>query len=188
MIKAINHERLEKISREVKILQLLSGGPNIIKLCDLIQKDEEDFLGEKTFSRCIVYDYLIDSEQIDNQLYQNINDFDARLYLYKILEALEFCHSKGIMHRDVKPKNIIINHKLKELRLIDYGLAEYYIPKTEYNVRVSTGPYKGPELLVKDKLYHYSLDIWSLGCVMFEMIFKGDLLFAAKDFDDIIIK
>ena len=105
----------------------------------------------------------------------SLTDFDIRLYIYKILQSLEFAHSHGIMHRDVKPLNIVIDNNAKELRLIDWGLAEFYHPNKEYNVRVASRYYKGPELLVDDKLYHYSLDIWSLGCTMAGMIFKIDI-------------
>jgi casein kinase II subunit alpha len=91
------------------------------------------------------------------------------------------------MHRDVKPLNIVINHDKKELRLIDWGLADFYVPEKEYNVRVASRYYKGPELLVDDKLYHYSLDIWSLGCTMAGMIFKIDTFFKGSDnFDQLI--
>ncbi len=115
-------------------------------------------------------------------------DQDVRLYIFKILEALEFSHSHGIMHRDVKPLNIVINNDKKELRLIDWGLADYYIPGKEYNVRVASRYYKGPELLVDDKLYHYSLDIWSLGCTMAGMIFKIETFFKGSDNFDQLIK
>jgi casein kinase II subunit alpha len=83
---------------------------------------------------------------------------------------LDYCHSMGIMHRDVKPHNIIIDHKNRELRLIDWGLAEFYIPEQEYNVRVASRYFKGPELLVDNLLYDYSLDIWSLGCMFAGMV------------------
>lgn len=53
---------------------------------------------------------------------------DIRHYTYKILEALDFAHSHGIMHRDVKPLNVVINHETRDLRLIDWGLADYYLP------------------------------------------------------------
>jgi casein kinase II subunit alpha len=92
------------------------------------------------------------------------------------------------MHRDVKPLNIVINNDAKELRLIDWGLADYFFPDKEYNVRVASRYYKGPELLVDDKLYHYSLDIWSLGCTMAGMIFKVDTFFKGSDNYDQLIK
>lgn len=92
------------------------------------------------------------------------------------------------MHRDVKPLNIIINPENKDLKLIDWGLADFYKPGTEYNVRVASRYYKGPELLVEDKLYHYSLDIWSLGCTMAGMIFKVDPFFKGSDNNDQLVR
>lgn len=58
------------------------------------------------------------------------------------MKGLDYCHSMGIMHRDIKPHNIVYNHKTKELRIIDWGLAEFYYPGKEYNVRVSTRYFK----------------------------------------------
>ena len=88
----------------------------------------------------------------------------------KHTQALDFCHSNGITHRDVKPHNIVIDHKLHKLRLIDWGLAEFYIPNKEYNVRVASRYFKGPELLVNIRDYDYSLDMWSLGCMFAGMV------------------
>ena len=76
----------------------------------------------------------------------------------------------GIMHRDVKPHNIMIDHDKRELRLIDWGLAEFYFPGKDYNVRVASRYFKGPELLVDYQYYDYSLDIWSLGTTMAGMV------------------
>jgi casein kinase II subunit alpha len=87
---------------------------------------------------------------------------------------LDYCHSCGIMHRDVKPQNIIVDHNNKLLRLIDWGLAEFYHPSQEYNVRVASRYFKGPELLVDCMIYHYSLDVWSTGAMMAAMVLVSD--------------
>jgi len=92
------------------------------------------------------------------------------------------------MHRDVKPLNIVINNAAKQLSLIDWGLADFYHPGKEYNVRVASRYYKGPELLTNDKLYHYSLDVWSLGCTFANMIFKVDTFFKGSDNFNQLIK
>ena len=64
----------------------------------------------------------------------------------------------------------MIDHKQRKLRLIDWGLAEFYKPHEEYNVRVASRNFKGPELLVKMRMYDYSLDMWSLGCMFAGMV------------------
>ena len=102
--------------------------------------------------------------------FPELSDFEIRYYIYELLLALDFSHSQGIMHRDVKPHNIMIDYEKKELRLIDWGLAEFYFPKQEYNVRVATRYFKSPELLVGYKYYDYSLDMWSLGCMFASMV------------------
>ena len=87
-----------------------------------------------------------------------------------VLQALDYCHSMGITHRDVKPHNVMIDHEMKKLRLIDWGLAEFYHPSQEYNVRVASRYFKGPELLVDFQEYDYSLDLWSFGCMFASMV------------------
>ena len=170
---------MEKIFREIKILQTLFGGPNIIRMYDMLRDSV-------TKTPCFVYEYMPNIET--KLLIPTLEDFDIRLYLFKLMKALDYSHSHGIMHRDVKPLNIVINHEAKQLRLIDWGLADFYKPEQEYNVRVASRYYKGPELLVEDKLYHYSLDVWSSGCTMAGMIFRVDTFFKGSDNFDQLMK
>ena len=92
------------------------------------------------------------------------------------------------MHRDVKPLNIVIDHPNRDLRLIDWGLADFYKPDQEYNVRVASRYYKGPELLVEDKKYNYSLDMWAVGCTLAGFLFKMDTFFKGSDNNDQLVK
>ncbi|KAJ9094178.1 hypothetical protein QFC19_008029 [Naganishia cerealis] len=156
IVKVLKPVKKKKIKREIKILQNIAGGPNVVALLDV----------SKTPS--IVFEYV---NNIDFKvLYPRFTDFDVRYYILELLKALDFCHSKGIMHRDVKPHNVMIDHEKRTLRLIDWGLAEFYHPGTEYNVRVASRYFKGPELLVDFQEYDYSLDMWSLGCMYASML------------------
>lgn len=75
-------------------------------------------------------------------LYLTLSEYEIRYYIYQLLKALDYCHSHGIMHRDVKPHNIMVDPSKRKLRLIDWGLAEFYRPGQEYNVRVASRYFK----------------------------------------------
>jgi len=179
VIKILKPVKKKKIKREIKILQNVCGGPNIIKLLDVVRDSQS-----KTPS--LIFEYI---DNIDFKiLYPTLTDMDVRYYIREVLYALDFCHSQGIMHRDVKPHNIMIDHPKRKLRLIDWGLAEFYHPGTNVNVRVASRYYKGPELLVDYQSYDYSLDMWSLGCMFAGMIFRKEPFFRGSDNHDQLVK
>eukprot|EP01025_Chloroclados_australasicus_P030168 TRINITY_DN30266_c1_g1_i1.p1 TRINITY_DN30266_c1_g1~~TRINITY_DN30266_c1_g1_i1.p1 ORF type:complete len:207 (-),score=29.38 TRINITY_DN30266_c1_g1_i1:297-917(-) len=84
--------------------------------------------------------------------------------------------------------NIMIDHSKRQLRLIDWGLAEFYFPDREYNTRVASRYFKGPELLVDLQDYDYSLDLWSLGCTLAGMMFRKEPFFYGQDNADQLVK
>lgn len=179
IIKVLKPVRSKKIRREIKILQLLAQGPNIITLLDLVREPE-------TRTPCLIFEPVNSVEH--RALYPSFTDNDIRYYLYQLLVALDYAHSRGIMHRDVKPHNVMIDHHTRTLRLIDWGLAEFYHPGVPYNVRVASRYYKGPELLVDFQEYDYSLDMWSVGCMLAGMIFRIDTFFQGRDNNDQLVK
>ncbi|KAG1342057.1 putative Casein kinase II subunit alpha-2 [Cocos nucifera] len=179
IIKILKPVKKKKIKREIKILQNLCGGPNIVKLLDIVRDQHS-----KTPS--LIFEYVNSTDF--KILYPTLTDYDIRYYIYELLKALDYCHSQGIMHRDVKPHNVMIDHELRKLRLIDWGLAEFYHPGKEYNVRVASRYFKGPELLVDLQDYDYSLDMWSLGCMFAGMIFRKEPFFYGHDNHDQLVK
>ncbi|CAM6091232.1 unnamed protein product [Calypogeia fissa] len=179
IIKILKPVKKKKIKREIKILQNLCGGPNIVKLLDIVRDQQS-----KTPS--LVFEYVNNTDF--KVLYPTLTDYDIRYYIHELLKALDYCHSQGIMHRDVKPHNVMIDHEQRKLRLIDWGLAEFYHPSKEYNVRVASRYFKGPELLVDLQDYDYSLDMWSLGCMFAGMIFRKEPFFYGHDNHDQLVK
>lgn len=119
VIKVLKPVKKKKIRREIKILENLAGGTNVIQLLDIV-RDPQSKTPALVFEHVNNIDFKV--------LYPTLNDLDIRYYMFEILKALDFCHSQGIMHRDVKPHNVMIDHERRQLRLIDWGLAEFYHP------------------------------------------------------------
>ena len=179
VIKILKPVKTKKIKREIKILQNLTGGVNVIKLLDVVREPT-------TKTPSLIFEHVNNTDF--KVLYPTLTDYDIRYYINELLKALDFCHSQGVMHRDVKPHNVMIDHSKRELRLIDWGLAEFYHPGKEYNVRVASRYFKGPELLVDLQDYDYSLDMWSLGCMFAGMIFRKEPFFAGHDNYDQLVR
>lgn len=179
IIKILKPVKKKKIKREIRILQNLAGGTNVIALLDIVMDPQS-----KTPS--LIFEYVDNTDF--KTLYPTLGDMDIRYYMFEVLKALDYAHSNGIMHRDVKPHNIMIDHAQRKLRLIDWGLAEFYHANREYNVRVASRYYKAPELLVDLQDYDYSLDMWSLGCTLAGMIFRKEPFFKGNDNNDQLVK
>ncbi|KAJ7082357.1 kinase-like domain-containing protein [Mycena belliarum] len=179
VIKVLKPIAGHKIKREIKTLRNLAGAPNVIALLDVVRDPSRKY-------HSLITEYVENVEW--SQLYMRLTDADIRHYTFQLLTALDFVHSHGIIHRDIKPANVMIDHQRRQLRLIDWGLAEFYHPDTEYHVRVGTRHYKPPELLVGYKRYDYSLDLWGLGCMVAAMIFRKQPFFRGSDNEDQLLK
>eukprot|EP00483_Globobulimina_turgida_P013583 UN13608 len=131
-IKVLKPVKKKKINREIKILQNLSGGINIIQIYNTIRDPISKIPS-------IIFEYIESTDwKLLNDIEQGLTENEWRYYFYQLLLAINHCHSNGIMHRDIKPHNVVINNNnnVKILRLIDFGLAEFYHPNRDYNVKV----------------------------------------------------
>ena len=106
-----------------------------------------------------------------------------QLFLFQLLRGLSYCHKRRVLHRDLKPQNLLINEK-GELKLADFGLARAKsVPTKTYSNEVVTLWYRPPDVLLGSTEYTTSIDMWGVGCIFFEMA-AGRPLFPGSTVDD----
>ncbi|OHS99933.1 Cyclin-dependent kinase A-2 [Tritrichomonas foetus] len=156
--------------REMSILRSVSH-PNIVKLEDVIIKQG---------SLTLVFEYLeFDLRRFLNHSRKTISMKLLKSYAFQMLAGINALHSHRIIHRDIKPDNILLN-KDGFLKICDFGLARYFtIPMRKYSANVVSQWYRAPELLFGVEVYGLPIDIWSAGCILAEMccgipLFTGD--------------
>ncbi|KAL0355036.1 UNVERIFIED_CONTAM: Cyclin-dependent kinase G-2 [Sesamum radiatum] len=104
--------------------------------------------------------------------------YEVKCIMKQLLEGVKFLHENGVMHRDLKPSNILINKK-GEVKICDFGLSRQFESESgSYSPRVVTLSYRAPEILAQVETYSTAIDMWSVGCIMAELLlnevlFKG---------------
>eukprot|EP00916_Digyalum_oweni_P014501 GHVL01023766.1.p1 GENE.GHVL01023766.1~~GHVL01023766.1.p1 ORF type:complete len:237 (+),score=32.01 GHVL01023766.1:121-831(+) len=149
---------------------------NLYLVFEYVNSDLKKYM--KTQSRnCVPHTYCTDPLPPDT----------VKSFMYQALLALDFCHSRRIFHRDLKPQNILIG-KNKELKLADFGLARAFgLPVQTCTHEVITLWYRAPEILLGMKRYSLAVDMWSMGCIFYEMA-SGKPLFCGDSEIDTLFK
>ncbi|XP_071446439.1 cyclin-dependent-like kinase 5 [Hetaerina americana] len=161
--------------REICLLKELKH-KNIVRLYDVLHSDKKLTL---VFEHCDQ-----DLKKYFDSLNGEIDPDIVKSFMYQLLRGLAFCHSHNVLHRDLKPQNLLIN-KNGELKLADFGLARAFgIPVKCYSAEVVTLWYRPPDVLFGAKLYTTSIDMWSAGCIFAELANAGRPLFPGSDVDD----
>lgn len=165
--------------REISLLKELSH-PNIVKLENVIQQDKKLYL---------VFEFLdLDlGRYIDNmyRLKKIINPMLVKSYLFQLVAGIAFCHSHNVLHRDLKPQNLLIDRE-GTLKLADFGLARAFgVHVRTYTTEVMTLWYRPPEILLGGTQYSTPADIWSIGCIFAEMVTNSPLFPGDSEIDQI---
>lgn len=101
----------------------------------------------------------------------------------QLLEGISYCHANRILHRDLKPQNLLLSKK-NELKIADFGLARAFgVPIRGYSNQVVTLWYRPPDVLLGNTRYSSCIDMWSIGCIFYEMV-KGEPLFPGQSVEE----
>lgn len=179
VVKILKPVHIPKIFREIKILDALKGGPYISQIIDVVQDNDSG-------SYAIVLNWAENNSL--REVVHNFEEIDVKIYMGKLFKALEYAHSKNIMHRDIKPGNLMYDILTKDLSVIDWGLADFYEKDKNYPVRVGTKHFKGPELLFGIQNYNPSVDMWAAGCTLASILFQKFPFFTGNEDEDQIVK
>ncbi|XP_058525069.1 cyclin-dependent kinase 18 isoform X2 [Ochotona princeps] len=146
--------------REVSLLKDLKHA-NIVTLHDLIHTDR---------SLTLVFEYLdSDLKQYLDHCGNLMSMHNVKIFMFQLLRGLAYCHRRKILHRDLKPQNLLINDR-GELKLADFGLARAKsVPTKTYSNEVVTLWYRPPDVLLGSTQYSTPIDMWGVGCIHYEM-------------------
>eukprot|EP01038_Epipyxis_sp_PR26KG_P010090 gene10090-13562_t len=159
--------------REISLLKELRH-PNIVRLYDVVHTERK---------LTLVFEYL----DQDLKKYLDVCEGGLELsivksFLFQLLTGVAYCHHHRVLHRDLKPQNLLINRE-GDLKLADFGLARAFgIPVRSYTHEVVTLWYRAPDVLMGSRKYSTPVDIWSIGCIFAEMV-NGTPLFTGTSED-----
>nr|XP_048307917.1 cyclin-dependent kinase 3 isoform X3 [Myodes glareolus] len=147
--------------REISLLKELRH-PNIVKLLDVVHREKKLYL---------VFEFLTQDlkKHMESAPTPELPLNVVKSYLSQLLQGLNFCHCHRVIHRDLKPQNLLIN-EFGAIKLADFGLARAFgVPMRTYTHEVVTLWYRAPEILLGSKFYSTAVDLWSIGCIFAEM-------------------
>lgn len=162
--------------REISLLKELQH-PNIVRLHDVIHTERK---------LTLVFEFLDqDLKKLLDMCDGGLDAATTKSFLYQLFRGIAFCHQHRVLHRDLKPQNLLINRE-GALKLADFGLARAYgIPVRSYTHEVVTLWYRAPDVLMGSRKYSTPVDIWSVGCIFAEMATGRPLLPGSTDADQL---
>ncbi|KAL0963170.1 hypothetical protein UPYG_G00350650 [Umbra pygmaea] len=170
----LNPTSLQKLFREVRIMKILNH-PNIVKLFEVIETDKTLYLIMEYASGGEVFDYLV--------AHGRMKEKEARAKFRQIVSAVQYCHQKSIVHRDLKAENLLLDADMN-IKIADFGFSNEFTMGNKLDTFCGSPPYAAPELFQGKKYDGPEVDVWSLGVILYTLV-SGSLPFDGQNLKEL---
>ncbi|XP_031437411.1 MAP/microtubule affinity-regulating kinase 3 isoform X1 [Clupea harengus] len=170
----LNPTSLQKLFREVRIMKILNH-PNIVKLFEVIETEKTLYLIMEYASGGEVFDYLV--------AHGRMKEKEARAKFRQIVSAVQYCHQKRIVHRDLKAENLLLDADMN-IKIADFGFSNEFTVGNKLDTFCGSPPYAAPELFQGKKYDGPEVDVWSLGVILYTLV-SGSLPFDGQNLKEL---
>ncbi|XP_010885854.1 MAP/microtubule affinity-regulating kinase 3 isoform X9 [Esox lucius] len=170
----LNPTSLQKLFREVRIMKILNH-PNIVKLFEVIETEKTLYLIMEYASGGEVFDYLV--------AHGRMKEKEARAKFRQIVSAVQYCHQKHIVHRDLKAENLLLDADMN-IKIADFGFSNEFTMGNKLDTFCGSPPYAAPELFQGKKYDGPEVDVWSLGVILYTLV-SGSLPFDGQNLKEL---
>ncbi|XP_048852709.1 MAP/microtubule affinity-regulating kinase 3-like isoform X6 [Brienomyrus brachyistius] len=170
----LNPTSLQKLFREVRIMKILNH-PNIVKLFEVIETEKTLYLVMEYASGGEVFDYLV--------AHGRLKEKEARAKFRQIVSAVQYCHQKHIVHRDLKAENLLLDGDMN-IKIADFGFSNEFTLGSKLDTFCGSPPYAAPELFQGKKYDGPEVDVWSLGVILYTLV-SGSLPFDGQNLKEL---
>uniref|UniRef100_A0AAR2KCS8 non-specific serine/threonine protein kinase n=1 Tax=Pygocentrus nattereri TaxID=42514 RepID=A0AAR2KCS8_PYGNA len=174
IILSLPHSLLQNLFREVRIMKILNH-PNIVKLFEVIETEKTLYLIMEYASGGEVFDYLV--------AHGRMKEKEARAKFRQIVSAVQYCHQKRIVHRDLKAENLLLDADMN-IKIADFGFSNEFTIGSKLDTFCGSPPYAAPELFQGKKYDGPEVDVWSLGVILYTLV-SGSLPFDGQNLKEL---